>query len=174
VTRPLQTNEVAALCRRVTDQARPRGEGGGKAIFLGAMPAHSLPTVAKMASHASQTVWFVANTHTRDKPGEHWVAFYFSPRPHAPLLFDSFGRTPKKLGHKDWGRYMSMCAKERNGNGSWRHHSYAVQDSRTDVCGVLCAYWAWREMSGCPPLPRRVVPVSELRIFLQRLYGTRA
>lgn len=58
--------------------------------FRGVLAADSLP-VARLRKPAI----LVANTDGSDKPGEHWVAFYF-PRIGTAEYFDSFGNKPKK------------------------------------------------------------------------------
>ena len=70
-------------------------------VFMSTHAADTLPTVPEKRPLA-----YVANTHKRNQPGEHWVCFYFpvsGPREY----FDSYGFEPttsfaKFLGREYW------------------------------------------------------------------------
>ena len=111
--RPLWGHELNAMGRRLMSP-------NGTIVWLGVHPAHSLPTKADAQKACFQMTGFqttnkqpiraafVANTETKDKEGDHWVAF-FLPSPyheaptHGAYFFDPLGRHPIDNGHKGLG-----------------------------------------------------------------------
>ena len=59
-----------------------------KKIFIGVYARNELPLKIKYPC------CFILNTHPRNKPGEHWLAFYFSKNKEC-YFFDSYGLSPK-------------------------------------------------------------------------------
>jgi len=96
---------------------------------MGVVPAHELPVPPDHFPAA-----FVANTHTKEKPGEHWVVFYWF-KDGSMFLFDSFARTPEEMGHPDWRDYLNAAS------NMWNRQECVMQDESTSVCGLLCALY---------------------------------
>ena len=59
-----------------------------RAVFQGVYPSDKLPTRV-----SSFPALFIANVDTSDKPGSHWVAFYFT-KDRKGEFFDSYGLPP--------------------------------------------------------------------------------
>jgi hypothetical protein len=59
-----------------------------KPIFGGVCARNRVPPIAR-----NKTVAYIVNTHPHYKPGEHWVAFYFTPT--CLYYFDPYGLPPK-------------------------------------------------------------------------------
>lgn len=177
LNKALGTGEVDTLCRKAIS--------GTKVKFLGVGSAHSLPKIALLVQERQHPCCFVANTQTKEKDGEHWVAFYFpasSDRSKVPFLFDSYARSPKDMGHADWADYMDTAAlmRSRRGRGSpsalpdkqplWDRQRHVVQNHESSVCGVLCAYYLWHVCRGLSPFPRPgIVSLSKLKSFVSHI-----
>ena len=56
-----------------------------RAVFQGVYPSDKLPTRV-----SSFPALFIANVDTNDRPGSHWVAFYFT-KERKGKFFDSYG-----------------------------------------------------------------------------------
>lgn len=97
-------------------------------FFGGVFPSNQLPKTV----HYGQRV-FVANTHPASKPGEHWVAFYFPPEEDTCWYFDSYGFPPLK---KSFERFMESNVSDWTFNSQW------LQDSRSQLCGHYCIFFA--------------------------------
>jgi len=125
-------------------------------IWMGVTTAHELPTHEACRKECSQYthlrdsggqqdfgVAFIANTDTKEKEGEHWVAFYLpSPfhegrSPNRPRFFDPLGRTPAENGHDDWEMYLSSWSPD----GQWEGNNVYIQQVGTNCCGQLCLLW---------------------------------
>ena len=76
----LTTSEVEAICRK----ALPHG-----VEFYGVVAAHKFPPFT--ALRGDKPMAFVANTHTKDRPGEHRAACWLPKRGGKPLMFSSRG-----------------------------------------------------------------------------------
>lgn len=178
----LGTGEVDTLCRKAVANCQPRVK------FLGVGAAHSLPKMSLLVEEKKMPCCFVANTQTKEKDGEHWVAFYFPPGGgggrgegegiRRPFMFDSYGRAPKGLGHPDWAEYMTTAALKRKQKEDpedgvlWDRQHHIVQRSDSSVCGVLCAYFLWHAVRGMDPFPKAgIVPASKLRSFVEHIKG---
>ena len=61
-----------------------------RGVFQGVYPSDKLP-----ASVSQYPALFIANVDTSDKPGSHWVAFYFAKEQEGEF-FDSYGAPPSK------------------------------------------------------------------------------
>ena len=59
-----------------------------RGVFQGVYPSDKLPT-----SVLSYQALFIANVDTSDKPGSHWIAFYFTEEKEGEF-FDSYGLPP--------------------------------------------------------------------------------
>ena len=61
-----------------------------RGLFQGVYPSDQLP-----ASVSHYPALFIANVDTSDKPGSHWVAFYFTKEQEGEF-FDSYGSPPSE------------------------------------------------------------------------------
>ena len=88
----------------------------------------------------------IANTDPSDKPGEHWVAFYFDMNDSVEY-FDSYGLTPKSTHFKNFLKLNSNKI-------SW--NSVPLQGPFSSVCGQYCLFyllhrsrkWTMQEICG--------------------------
>lgn len=165
LTEALKTDEVESICRMALR--------GTDAKFLGVGAAHSLPTIDLLEGLKHKPCCFVANTQTKEKTGEHWVAFFFpaAQEKRKPFLFDSFARSTSQMGHPDWDEYMKSAAYRRNGApGKWKRQRFVVQDDKSSVCGVLCAWFLWNSVRDYNPFPNSaIVPRQKLKAFINHL-----
>ena len=76
---------------------------------------------------------FIANTGPADKPGLHWVCFYFQSKLKGEF-FDSYGRPPD---------YYQEIFKEYliNHGDNWTFNSKQLQSVSSDVCGQYCVFY---------------------------------
>ena len=100
-----------------------------RAVFQGVYPSDELP-----ATVASFPALFIANVDTREKPGSHWVALYFT-RERDGEFFDSYGLPPSNY----IGTFSSLLNNNSNG---WRFNSVTLQSINSKVCGHYCSYYA--------------------------------
>ena len=70
-------------------------------IFLGAFAKNEVPTKFKLPA------CFIANTQSRNKPGQHWLAFYYDVKGNC-YFFDSYGRSPV---YYNFENYIEKTAK---------------------------------------------------------------
>ena len=167
LTKALGTTEVETLCRKAVQ--------GCNVKFMGVGAAHSLPKLSTLVKERKKACCFVANTQTKEKKGEHWVAFYFPPCGQGgrkPFMFDSYARTPRQLGHPDWEQYMTSAALGRDGgDGEWNRQMDIVQNTYTSVCGVLCAYYLWHAVRGEEAFKRKkIVKMEKTKVFLNNMH----
>ena len=100
-----------------------------RGVFQGLYPSDKLPT-----SVSSYPALFIANVDTSDKPGTHWVAFYFTKERQGEFL-DSYGLPPSN--------YTTTFSSFLNNNSnSWKFNSYTLQSIDSKVCGHYCLYFA--------------------------------
>ena len=100
-----------------------------RAVFQGAYPSDKLPTRV-----SSFPTLFIANVDTSEKPGSHWVAFYFA-KERKGEFFDSYGLPPSNY----IGTFSSFLNKNSNG---WSFNSVTLQSINSKVCGHYCLYYA--------------------------------
>ena len=98
-------------------------------VFQGVYPWDKLP-----ASVSSYPALFIANVDTSDKPGTHWVAFYFT-KERQGEFFDSYGLPPSNYT----GTFSSFLNKNSNG---WKFNWKTLQSIDSKVCGHYCLYFA--------------------------------
>ena len=95
-----------------------------KHIFMGVYPSDRLPrNIPK-----NKTVALIANTDPTHKPGQHWVAFFFSKS--TVYFFDSYGRSPAKSPfHRlmKYRRHQKVFSRRLQGDGR--------------TCGYYCLYF---------------------------------
>ena len=100
-----------------------------RAVFQGVYPSDKLPT-----SVSSFPALFIANVDTSDKPGSHWVAFYFT-KDQKGEFFDSYGLPPSNYT----GTFPLFLNNNSNG---WKFNSKTLQSIDSKVCGHYCLYYA--------------------------------
>ena len=92
-------------------------------IFLGAFAKNEVPTEFKFPA------CFIVNTHARNKPGQHWLAFYYDSKGTC-YFFDSYGRSPDYYNFKT---YIERTAKKCFfSDNRIQGHSY--------FCGYYCVF----------------------------------
>ena len=74
----------------------------------------------------------IANTDPSNKPGEHWVAFYFDSDGKGEY-FDSYGAKPKSK------RFKSFLNKNSKGKYIW--NSVPLQSPFSSTCGQFCLFF---------------------------------
>lgn len=82
----------------------------------------------------------IANTDPSDKPGMHWVAFYYT-HDHKCEFFDSHAMTPD-VYHPDWVTWISQHATE------WTSNKQNVQPWNTSTCGLHCLFFLYHRCLG--------------------------
>ena len=100
-----------------------------RAVFQGVYPSDKLPT-----SVSSIPALFIANVDISEKPGSHWVAFYFT-KERDGEFFDSYGLPPSNYT----GTFSSFL---NNNSNSWSFNSVTLQSINSKVCGHYCLYYA--------------------------------
>ena len=78
---------------------------------------------------------FIANVDTSDKPGSHWVAFYFT-KDREGEYFDSYGQPPSSYS-RTFTPFLN------NNSNSWTFNSVTLQSINSKVCGHYCLYYAF-------------------------------
>ena len=100
-----------------------------RGVFQGVYPSDKLPT-----SVSSYPALFIANVDTSEKPGSHWVAFYFTKNKEGEF-FDSYGLPPSNYT----GTFTSFL---NNNSSSWKFNTLTLQSMTSKVCGHYCLYFA--------------------------------
>ena len=100
-----------------------------KNTFCGVFPADELPIIDTFPCG------LVANTDPSNKPGTHWLAFYF-PSSQKGEFFDSYGYPPKHYGEF----FESYKISE------WNNHR--LQSSWSEVCGQYCIFYLYHSSRG--------------------------
>ena len=100
-----------------------------RAVFQGVYPSDKLPTRV-----SSFPALFIANVDTSDRPGSHWVAFYFT-KDRKGEFFDSYGLPPSNYA----GTFSLFLNNNSNG---WSFNSVTLQSINSKVCGHYCLYYA--------------------------------
>ena len=81
----------------------------------------------------------ICNTDPSDKPGEHWVLFFFSEK--SVDFYDSLGRDIKYYGSvfidfiANFVEYYKQCIER-------------TQPVKSDLCGQYCLYYAFAKCNG--------------------------
>lgn len=100
-----------------------------RGVFQGIYPSDKLP-----ASVSSYPALFIANVDTSDKPGSHWIAFYFT-KDHEGEIFESYGLPPSNYSRTFTG-FLN------NNSNSWIFNTVTLQSVNSKVCGHYCLYLA--------------------------------
>ena len=94
-------------------------------VFAGVVPSDHIPT-AFPAPHEQERLYIV-NTHPSHKPGEHWVALFFSPGG-VLYYFDSYGsQSTRRL---DLQRFKRVSP--------WKRRLQGLEQT----CGLYCLCFA--------------------------------
>ena len=83
--------------------------------------------------HITQSL-FIANVDTSDKPGSHWVAFYFT-KDHEGEFFDSYGSPPNKYSE-------TFTTFLNNNSNQLTFNTVTLQNIYLKVCGHYWLYFA--------------------------------
>ena len=98
-------------------------------LFLGAFAKNENPTKFKLPA------CFIANTHSRNKPRQHWKAFYYDSKGMC-YFFDSYGRSPNYYNFK---HYIENTAKKcYYSNNRIQGYSY--------LCGLYCVFYILKQI----------------------------
>ena len=100
-----------------------------RSAFQGVYPSDKLP-----ASVSSYPALFIGNVDTSEKPGSHWVAFYFT-KEREGEFFDSYGLPPSSYT----GTFTCFL---NDNSSSWKFNSMTLQSITSKVCGHYCLYFA--------------------------------
>ena len=101
-------------------------------IFKGVFPSDEIPK--QKITYPSA---FIVNTDEKNKPGEHWVAFYFSSKNRLPEYFDSYGFFPLKLS------FYKFLPKKK-----FKYSSLMLQDIFSTACGYYVIYFIVHKIYG--------------------------
>lgn len=88
-------------------------------IFLGVFARDELP------KHPSYPSCFIFNTHPRSKPGEHWLALFYSENGFCQF-FDSYGYPPS---------FYRLETYLTNTSTGWNYNARRLQGN-SDFCGI--------------------------------------
>lgn len=83
---------------------------------------------------------YIANTDPSSKPGEHWVAFYFT-TPERGEFFDSYGHPPEFYNVK-FLNFLNRNCKQ------WSFNNKGLQSALTAVCGEYCILYLMHRARG--------------------------
>ena len=103
--------------------------------FCGIYAENTLPQMVK-----SYPCGVIVNTDPKDRPGQHWVAFYF-PSSERGEFFDSFGHPPQV--------YSAHFVQFLNRNCEhWTFNPRTLQSVLTAVCGEYCIFYLMHRARG--------------------------
>ena len=106
-----------------------------KQQFQGVFPSNLLPETVAVYPSA-----FVANVDPSNKPGSHWVAFYFT-KDQKGEFFDSYGQVPS-IYSADFTKFL------HNNTKMWTHNKKELQAMNSNVCGQYCLYFILKRCRG--------------------------
>ena len=69
--------------------------------FIGVFPIDLLPSIDSFPCS------FIFNTHTSNKPGEHWIGVFYDKKQNCSF-FDSFGFSPKDYGVESYLKKIQL------------------------------------------------------------------
>ena len=131
-------------------------------MFGGVYPSNQLPTKIPPNKRI-----YVANTHPANKPGEHWVAFYFTPEKIC-IYFDSYGLPPLLKNFKHFIERNAM---------NWIYNTKRLQQRTSTVCGHYCIFFSFHMARGKSLLRFQQMFTSHYRLndqmvkdFVQAVY----
>ncbi len=106
-------------------------------IFKGVHPSNHLSGV-KIRDYPSA---IIANTDSCEKPGSHWVCFYFEGKDKAQF-FDSYGLSPNVL-HETFPSFL-----QNNCKGSPTYNQKCLQSPFSKMCGEFCTHYILQRSRG--------------------------
>ena len=105
-----------------------------KSIVVGALPKDCVPKTGI----ASYPATFVCNTHSSDKPGQHWICMFFT-NDGREEYFDSYGLPPRQ---REFVYFLqSNCA-------TWNFNDKTFQSPLSNVCGQYCVVYLLHRCRG--------------------------
>lgn len=110
----MRTSQLTTLLRKRKDTRK---------IFTGVYPCNRIPR------SIPENAAFIVNTDPHDKPGKHWVAYFFTPS--RAYFFDSYGQAPWK---NELQRPMAMRKMKT-------YFGRRLQGHSSEVCGHYCLYF---------------------------------
>lgn len=105
----------------------------------------------------------ICNTDPSNKPGEHWVLFFFSKN--SVDFYDSLGREITYYGNvfldfvKKFADDVKQCLKR-------------TQPVKSDLCGQYCLYYAFAKCNGLPmeKIINNIPPYNHVVNFVNRTF----
>lgn len=94
-------------------------------VVEGVFPRDRIPTNLKQFPSG-----LIVNTDPKDRPGRHWLAFYFESEDNVEFL-DSYGHAPEYFGFR-----------------ATLYNTKRLQSSTSDVCGQYCLYYLLHRCRG--------------------------
>ncbi len=104
-------------------------------IFRGVFPSDKLPQTIEKYPCGS-----VAKTDPSNKPGTHWVAFYF-PSEEQGEFFDSYGQPPNSY-RKSFKNVLNKHSYD------WKSNTHKLQSKWSNVCGQYCIFYLAHKARG--------------------------
>ena len=81
---------------------------------------------------------FIANTHERNKPGAHWLAFFIDENKHVEF-FDPYGLHPSFYGIETYLNQVSQA---------WNYNPKRIQSQFSISCGHICLFYLFLRSRG--------------------------
>ncbi len=97
---------------------------GSRCNVLGVFAKNKLPNKSEISRFPA---CLIANTDNANKPGEHWVAFWFESK-ESIEFFDSYGFHPSYFG------FSLSCT---------NYNTLTIQSLDSSVCGEYCLYYLY-------------------------------
>ena len=96
-----------------------------KKYFIGVFPRNKLPQIY------SYPCCFIINTDPDNKPGEHWLGFYFDKNRFCEF-FDSFGLSPRLYGLESYIKKRSI---------DFNYNKQQLQHENSSTCGYYAIFF---------------------------------
>ena len=91
---------------------------------------HTVTSADRLPAHVKKPMGLIVNTDPADRPGTHWVSFYF-PKKGPAEFFDSLGRSPEHY-HPDFKNLLMVHGPD------YLHNRGRIQDYDSPYCGAYC------------------------------------
>jgi hypothetical protein len=105
-----------------------RSDKCSKHVFGGVYASDKLPETVDRYPRA-----YVANVDKSNRPGSHWIAFWFASPSHGEF-FDSLGQRPETYTFS----FVSFLARN---SSKWTSNERILQSPFSSVCGHFCIYY---------------------------------
>ena len=116
---------------------------------------HRITSADRLPANLKKPAGLIVNTDPAERPGTHWVCFYFPAR--GPVeFFDSLGHSPEYY-RKDFKNFLIAHGPD------YLHNMGRIQDYDSPYCGEYCLYFLARRRAG-----------ENYRTFLNRFGGNYA